>query len=118
MTNNINYKDTIFKRANLTPIRGKPNFKMLHKLRNEIKSNSKSISSNLGVGSHGCLGLVLTESQYSLISPTPFVYPTHPGPLIIPDGTTAHADFNMRIMHTEEVRLFHEVTGFGQSLIQ
>ena len=36
MSSKINYKDTLFERANLTPIRGEPTFEMLHKLRNEI----------------------------------------------------------------------------------
>ena len=43
MTRNINYKDTLFERANLTLIRGEPTFKTLHKLQNEIKSNSKAV---------------------------------------------------------------------------
>ena len=61
---------------------------------------------------------MLTKSQYALISPTPFVYPDQPGPLIIPDGTTAHANSNMRITHTKEVCLFREVTVVEQDLVQ
>ena len=34
MTSNINYKDTPFKQANLTPIRGEPTFETLYNLRN------------------------------------------------------------------------------------
>ena len=34
MTSYINYKDTLFEQANLTPICGKPTFETLHKLRN------------------------------------------------------------------------------------
>ena len=64
------------------------------------------------------LGLVITGVKYALISPTTFVYPTHLGPLIILDGTTAHANSNIRITHTEEVHLFHEVTGVEQALTQ
>ena len=56
--------------------------------------------------------------QYALISPTPFVYPTHPGPLIIPDRTTTHANSNTRIVHTTEVRLFRGVMGVEQDLVQ
>ena len=41
MTSNINYKDTLFERAKLTPIRGKLSLETLHKLRNEIKANTK-----------------------------------------------------------------------------
>ena len=55
MASNKNYKDTLFERANLTPIRGEPTFKTLYKLRNDIKANAKSVCSNLEGG------LVLTE---------------------------------------------------------
>ena len=61
---------------------------------------------------------MLTDAQYVLISNMPFVYPTHPGPLIIPDGTNAHMDSNMRITHTKEMRIFLEVKGFKQALVQ
>ena len=91
---------------------------MLHKLCNKIKANSKSVYSNIGGGSHGHLCLVLNYAQYALISPTPFVYQTHPGPLIVPDGTTAHVNSNIRIAYTKEVRLFREVTGLEQSPVQ
>ena len=91
---------------------------MLHKLWNEMKSNAKSVYSNLGVGSHVHLFLVLTDAQCALVSPTPFVYPTHPGHIIIPDGTTAHVNSNMRIAHTEGVCLFCEVTGVEQAHVQ
>ena len=58
---------------------------MIYKLRNEIKVNANSVYSNIGGGSHGHISLVLTDSQYALISPTNFFYPTHLGLLIIPD---------------------------------
>ena len=61
---------------------------------------------------------MLTEAHYTLISPTPFVYPNHPGPIIITDSTTVHANSNMRIAHTKEVCLFREVTGVEQALVQ
>ena len=37
MTRNMNYKETLFKRANLTPIHGEPTFKTPQKLQNEKK---------------------------------------------------------------------------------
>ena len=73
MTISINYKDTLFERANLPPICGEPTFETLHKLQNEIKENAKFVYSNLGGGAHVHLGLVLTNAQYALISPTPVV---------------------------------------------
>ena len=61
MKSTINYKYTLFDRANLTPIRGKPTFETLHNFRNEIKANSKVVYSNLGWGVYVHLGLVLTD---------------------------------------------------------
>ena len=64
MTSTVNYRDTHFKQANLTPIRGKPTFVTFHELWNEIKANSRSVYSHLGGGTHGNLGPVLTAAQY------------------------------------------------------
>ena len=96
----INYRETLFDLANRTPIRGEPPFKTLHKLKIEMKENAKSMYSNLGGGAYGNLGLLLTDDQYALIYNTTFFYLTHPGPLIIPDGTTAYTNSNIRITHT------------------
>ena len=60
---------------------------------------------------------MLTNAQYALISPTPFLYPNHPGPIIILDSTTDRANSNMRIAHTKKVRLFQEVMGVEQALV-
>ena len=61
---------------------------------------------------------MLTYAQYALILPTPFVYPTHPGLLIIPDSTNNHTNSSMRIAHTKRVRLFLQVQGVEQVLVQ
>ena len=63
MMSNINYKDTIFKRAKLTHIRVNPTFETLHKLQKDIKANAKSVYSNLVGGAHLQIGLVLTNAQ-------------------------------------------------------
>ena len=118
MASSINYKDTIFDQSNLTPVHGEPTFKTIHKLQNKIKANAKAVYSNLGRGSHVHIDLVITDVQYALISTISFVYQTHLVPLILQDGTTAHANSNMWIAHTKEVRLFREVTGFEQALVQ
>ena len=53
MTRNNKYKDTIFERSNLTPIRGESTFETLHKLRNEIKANTNAVYTNIGERSQG-----------------------------------------------------------------
>ena len=118
MASSINYRVTLFKRASLTPICVEPTLKTLHKLLNEIKANAKSVYSNLRGGAHGHLGLLLTGAQYALILNTKFIYPTHPIPLVVADGTIAHINLNMRITHTKSVRLFCEVMGVENSPIQ
>ena len=47
MTSYINHKDTLFERANPTPIRGELTFKTLHNIWNEIKANANSVYSNI-----------------------------------------------------------------------
>ena len=118
MTRSINYKDTLFEQAKLTPIRGEATFEIIHKLRKKIKANANAVYSYLWGGSHGNLFLGLTDVQYALISNTPLFYLTHPVLLIILDGTTAHANSNMWIAHTKEVGIFRKVTGCEQALVQ
>ena len=100
MTSSINYKYSLFKQADLTSINDKTTLKMLHKLQNDMKANTKPVYSTLVGGAHGHLGLVLTDAQYALILTTPFIYLTCLGTLITPDGTTADAISNMRIIHS------------------
>ena len=110
MTSCINYKDAFFELANLTVIHGEPTIERLNKFQNYIKTNTKSVYSNMGGGAHDHIGPVLNDTQNMLISPTIFVYTTHPGLIIIPDSTIAHSNSNMQIVHTKKVLLFREVT--------
>ena len=113
-----NYRATHFPYKDLTPIRGEPNADSLLNLTNELKANSRSVLSNLGGGDHGHLGLVMSAADYATISNTPFVKPDHPGPLIIPPNTTNHRTNTLRAQHAEELRVFREVQGVEQALLQ
>ena len=118
MVSSIYYKYILFDQSNLTPICCEPTLKTHHNLWNKINANAKSIYSNLRVGSRGYLGVMLTDEQYDIILNKTSIYPTHPGPLIIPEGTTSHMNSNIRVAHTKEVHLFCEVTRFKQALLQ
>ena len=89
MTSTVNYRDTYFEQASLTPIRGEPTYETVHKLWNKIKANARSVYSHLGGGTHDHLGLVLKAAQYADTSTTVFIRPAHPGPLAIPLAVTA-----------------------------
>ena len=114
----IDYRSIYFAFPNLTSINGEPDADTLIKLKNELKANASSVPSNLGGGHLGHLGLVLPPHTYAMISDTPFVQPAHPGPLVIPPGTTGPMATVLREQHQESVRLFREVTGVEKALKQ
>ena len=118
MTSTVNYRDTHFERANLTPIYGKPMHDTLHKLWNKTKANVRSVYSHLGGGTHGHLGLVLTAAQYAVISTNVFTRPFHPVPLAIQLAATAVQRITLRDAHIEDLRFFRELMGVEQALIQ
>jgi len=82
------------------------------------KSNAKSVYSNLSDGAHGHPALVMTASQYGLVSKMTFVRPAHPGTLLIPAATTAAQSQVLCEHHKEQLRLFREVEGVEKALIQ
>ena len=118
ITSSVNYRETHFKFPTLTPICGEPTADTLILLRKQLKSNAKSVPSNLGGGNFGHLGLVIPPNRYNLISNAPFIRPNHPGPLVIPPGTAQHAASTMRDLHAEQMRVFKEVNVVDQALIQ
>ena len=117
-SSSTNYRETVFPHHDLTRIQGEPTFSDLKLLTREIKANAMAVHSTLGGGAHGHLGLVLTPAQYALLSPTPFVRPLFPAPLVVPAGTTAVASNNMERTHKEDLRLFREVMGVESALKQ
>ena len=115
---NTNYRETYFLKPDLSPIIGKPTFESLYQLIVDLQANAQSVHSNLGGGANGHLGLIMTPTQYAIHSTTPYVRPTHPGTLTIPVGTNRLAAEEMERNHTEALRVFHEVRGVEQALIQ
>ena len=114
----INYKDNFFEKQELTKIVGEPTYETLQQLLRELKANARTVHSNLGGGTFGHLALVISPASYALISPTPFIRPTHPGQLTIPAGSTQHAARTLKDQHDENLRVFHEVEGVDRALKQ
>ena len=88
-------------------IHGEPDYPQLKALKDNLKANATKIPSDLGGGGHGHLGAVLSNIEYPLVSPIPFVRPTHPGPLTIPAGITARAEQGLREDHARLEKRFH-----------
>ena len=75
---NIEYVDTYFELRTLTRIHGEPDYEALKTLKNELKSNATQVTTDLGGGEHGHLGLVLTPAKYAAVSAIPYNRPVHP----------------------------------------
>ena len=117
-TPSVDYRNNFFEIANLTRIHGEPTFESIRTLQHEILINAQCVHSDLGGGAHGHVGLVLRPQEYALHSNAAYRRPTHPGPLIVPAGTTNHMLNTLREQHRERVRVFQEVEGIKQALRQ
>ena len=114
----VNYRETFFPKPDLTRILGIPTYENLHQMQLELKTNALSVHSNLGGATHGHLGLLMTEAQYALVSDIAYERPEHPGVLHVPNNATRVAADALKRTFDEHLRVFHEVRGVEQSLIQ
>ena len=69
--NNIDYTTVYFKYSVPTPITGEATYKSLKQLKNKLRANASSVDTNIGIGDHGYLCLVLTDAEYARVTPTP-----------------------------------------------
>ena len=116
---NIDYANTYFEFPELTKIHGAPSYPTLRIIHDEIKANAHSVECNLGGGAHGHYGLVVTPEEYAMVPATiPYIRPVHPGPLVIPTGTSQVLATGLREDHKEKVRLFREVNDVERRIIK
>ena len=113
----VDYAKAYFIHPTLTPIPGEPDYSTLKILKKELKANASRVTSDLGGGGHGHLGLVLTAHEYAMISAILYARPVHPGALTIPPGTTNHEANRLTLAHTESVRVYHETVELEKTLI-
>jgi hypothetical protein len=89
ISSHVNYRENYFQHTTLTKISGDPTYASLAKLERECKANGKSVSSTLGGGLQGHLGLVCSTVAYNRISPgVPFDRPLLP---VLPDLSNSTA---------------------------
>jgi len=116
----IDYKNNIFDHPDLTRIIGEPTTASLITLHQEVKANAQSVSTSLGGGANGHLGLVCSPETYQELVPgdTPYIRPTNPGRLQILGTETQYQIAQRRDEHDEATRLFREVIGVERAIIQ
>ena len=115
---NIDYITTSFEFPVLSKVSGRPTYESLKKIKDELKTNASTVSSDLGGGANGHLGLVLTDVEYTFVSAIPYVKPVHPGQLVIPPATTNYVATSMKEDHKEAIRVFKEAINVEQALIK
>ena len=112
----INYRE-YFEIPFLTKIQEEPTTDLLILIKRELKVNASSVYSNLGGGTHGNLFLVISPTQFNLLSKSAFIRPLHPGPLTIPNGTTTAMTVFVKDQYNEQLRLLREFNGVEKALI-
>ena len=86
-------KGVYFQPKLLTQVHGKPHFEYIKILLDKLKANSSSVTSTLGGGMFGHLGLLLSDIRYTTLSATAFVRLTNTDPFNPPaQGTGAHIE--------------------------
>ena len=84
-----------------------------------MKANAHSVARDLQGATHGHYGLVVDPREYAMVPGTiAYVRPVHPGPLIIPPGTTQILVTGLRADHKEDFRLFREANDVEQRIIK
>ena len=119
-SHDIDYKNNHFELSELTKIYGEPNTASLIELRNEIRSNAQSVTTSLGGGTYGHLGLVMSNTAYeALPDASPYVKPINPGPFTLPNNEATPAEIALQKADWEErVRLWREVEAVERALVQ
>ena len=84
----------------------------------KLKSKSLSVHSNLGAGTHGRLGILMTSTKYATLSLVAYIRPMYTGALQIPSNTTCAASYKVERVYENNLQVFHKVHGVEQALIQ
>lgn len=114
----IDYINTYFQFKELTKIHGAPTYESLQEIKDQLKANAASVTSNLGGGVNGHLGLVLSPVEYTNVSSIEYQHPPHPGKLAIPSTAKSNAATRLTAKHAEALREFREVIDVKQALIK
>ena len=116
-SHNVDYIKHNFIYPVLTKIHGVPDYEGLRIIKDEHKSNAGTVQSDLGGGSNGHLGLLLTDPEYGEVSATPYVRPVHPGTTWL-TGSTNWETVILREDHKENTKEFREANAVEEALIK
>lgn len=116
---NTDFKELFFEHKLIPRIEGEPTFTSLHNLLRLLKANTCSVPCTLGGGNHGYVGMLISAVSYHILAPgTPFIAPTHPGPLAVVPGATQYQIALAKSQHEETMRVFRDYCLMQRALIQ
>ena len=114
----VNYRDTFSPKLDLTINPGILTYGALQQMQLELKTNAPSVHSNLVGATHGHIAPLMTNTTYTKLSNVPHVRPVYPSILLITKHVRHVASYKLEQVYDEDLRVFHEVCGFKQALIQ
>ena len=102
----VNYIETFFPKLDLTRILGIPTYDSLHQMQIELKINALYVHSNLGGGTHGHLGLFMTNTKHATLPLVLCVRTVHPGILKIPNNDTSSESYELKRVYDRNLLVF------------
>jgi hypothetical protein len=106
----------------LPTVQGEPDYQTIHATRKFLQANSRAIETQLGGGTLGHLGLIISDASYAMIAPTtdsgPTLLITQKAPGRAPantDGTAAQISAARHIWE-EDVQTYQTCTSVQQAL--
>lgn len=94
-------------------IDGQPTNTSLQLLQRQLYTNARSVSSTLGGGNHGHLGMVMTNAAYTALTGVIFIIPNHPGNAPVhlagANQVTMNETIRMYQVHVQQHELYQRV---------
>jgi hypothetical protein len=106
-----------FPHSSLRKVTGEPIFEDLKVIRRLLNTNAMSVSSYVGGGRHGHLGIIMTNKEYFAIAADVFPLPDNPGasPEVVA-GTTASVIAELTRLHREATQVYRTYHNVDQAI--
>jgi hypothetical protein len=106
-----------FPHSSLPKVTGEPTFEDLKVIRRLLNTNAMSVSSYVGGGRHGHLGIIMTNEEYFAIAADIFPVPDNPGasPEVVV-GMTAAVNAELTRLHREATQVYRTYHNVDQAI--